>query len=147
MGVSYRPMQPTDFPAALALWGTLPGICIQDVDTPAALTRFLVRNTGCSWVAEAEGELVATCLAGHDGRRGFLYHLAVRADHQRQGIGRTVVGHCRDQFRAAGIHKIHILVLSDNSDGFAFWERLGFARRTDVTLMSWTDRGSEGSCS
>ena len=88
--VTIRPMTEEDIPAALRLWQGLPGIGLRDADNPPSLARYLRRNPGCSYVALAEsGELVGVSLAGHDGRRGYMHHVAVSDEFRLQGIGRN----------------------------------------------------------
>jgi hypothetical protein len=44
-------------------------------DSPEGIARYLQRNPSTCFAAEEEGELVGVILSGHDGRRGFIYHL------------------------------------------------------------------------
>src|SRR5258708_11657289 len=63
------------------------GIKIRPGDDDAALARFAERNPGLFLLAEEDGHLVGSALAGWDGRRGWLYHVAVHKDERRRGIG------------------------------------------------------------
>ena len=73
-----RTMTPADYDAVLALMQNTPGISLRDADSREATERYLVRNPGLSFVAEAEGRLIACVMCGHDGRRGYLQHLLVQ---------------------------------------------------------------------
>ncbi|HEX4610218.1 MAG TPA: GNAT family N-acetyltransferase [Urbifossiella sp.] len=130
-----RPMTVNDIPAALALWQEAEGMSLRSADRPEALARYLARNPGCSFVAIAADELAGVSLAGHDGRRGYLNHVAVRAGHRRQGFGRRLVAACLGALRADGIEKVTLFVKSDNAAGFAFWHALG-GRRDDIVPLS-----------
>ena len=135
--VTVRPMVEEDIPAALALWQGLEGIGLRDADSPPALARFLRRNPGLSFVAvTAGGELVGVSLAGHDGRRGYLHHVAVRPDCQRRGTGRRLVEACVAALKAEGIEKVNVWVKADNAAGLAFWNHLGGRERTDIVMVS-----------
>ncbi len=126
-----------DIPAALALWQGLPGIGLRDADNPASLSRYLKRNPGCSFVAVNErGELLGVSLAGHDGRRGYLHHVAVLPSSQKQGIGRKLVESCLAALKAEEIEKVNFWVKADNADGMAFWNCLGGRERTDLVIVS-----------
>src|SRR5213076_337534 len=106
---------------------------LRDADNPAALARYLDRNPGCSFTAKTlDGELVGVGLAGHDGRRGYLHHVAVAPDLQRHGIGRILVEKCLAALKAEGIDKVNLWVKADNADGLKFWKRLGGSERTDL---------------
>lgn len=135
--VRIRPMVEEDIPAALALWQGLPGIGLRDADNPPALARYLRRNPGLSRVAVGDaGELVGVSLAGHDGRRGYLHHVAVAPAHRKGGVGRRLVAACLEALKAEGIEKVNFWVKADNADGLAFWKRVGGRERSDLLVVS-----------
>jgi ribosomal protein S18 acetylase RimI-like enzyme len=74
-----------------------------------------------SRVALAGGNIVGAALCGHDGRRGFIYHLAVAPALHGRGIGRLLVDECIARLRRAGIARAIILVAMDNQTGRTFW--------------------------
>ncbi len=80
--------------------------------------------------------LVGTNLAGHDGRRGFTHHLAVRQSHRRSGTGRQLVSLGLQVLRAEYIEKCHLFVYQSNREAIAFWLDIGFARRSELAMMS-----------
>jgi ribosomal protein S18 acetylase RimI-like enzyme len=130
-------MAEDDIPAALALWQGLPGIGLRDADNPAALERYLRRNPGLSFAAvDDAGRLVGVSLAGHDGRRGYLHHVAVSPALQRNGIGRRLVEACLAALKVEGIEKVNFWVKADNAAGLAFWNRVGGRERPDLRLVS-----------
>lgn len=132
-----RPMLEEDIPAALALWQGLPGIGLREADSPPALARYLRRNPGCSFVAVTErGELAGVSLAGHDGRRGYLHHVAVAEAHRKAGLGRELVLRCAAALKAEGIEKINLWVKADNAAGRAFWKHIGGRERDDIQMVS-----------
>jgi ribosomal protein S18 acetylase RimI-like enzyme len=141
----FRVMTTDDLPSALKLWRSCDGIGIGDSDSPAHLTAFLHRNPEMSWVALSDGRLVGAVLAGHDGRRGFLYHLATDPRSRRQGIGQTLVQHALASLRAAGIIKCHVFVYRTNAQGREFWDRMGFVRRNDIDVQSLVIADCDGS--
>ena len=135
--VTIRPMTLDDIPAALALWQGLPGIGLRAADSPPALARYLHRNPGTSFVAATEaGELVGVSLAGHDGRRGYLHHVAVAQAFRKQGLGRLLVERCCSALKVEGIEKINLWVKADNAAGLAFWNHVGGQARGDIVTVS-----------
>jgi ribosomal protein S18 acetylase RimI-like enzyme len=135
--VTVRPMVEEDIPAALLLWQGMPGIGLREADSPPALARYLRRNPGSSFVAViGSGELVGVSLAGHDGRRGLLHHVAVAVSHRKSGVGRQLVDACLAALKAEGIEKVLLLVKSDNAAGKAFWKSCGWSERPDVEMLS-----------
>lgn len=86
-----REMFITDYDAALALWHRCAGMGLSDADELVPLSHFLERNPGLNFIALDGESLVGTVLCGTDGRRGYLYHLAVDPLYRRRGIGRELV--------------------------------------------------------
>lgn len=130
-------MTEEDIPPALALWQVLPGIGLRDADNPASLARYLKRNAGCSFVCvNTEGELLGVSLAGHDGRRGYLHHVAVAEAFRKKGIGRRLVVACLAALKAEGIEKVNLWVKADNESGLAFWKHIGGRERNELVIVS-----------
>ena len=92
MSPTIRALQPSDIPAAITLWQGMEGIGLSPEETPAMLTAYLERNPEIrSAAVDASGRLVGALMGGHDGRRGFLYHLAVSESYRGQKLGRLLV--------------------------------------------------------
>lgn len=125
-----------DYDEARKLWAESEGISLGSVDTKEKIEAFLHRNPCLSFVARRDREMAGTVLCGHDGRRGFIYHLAVRERYRRKGVGRILVQSCLHALQKQGIEKCHIFVLNNNALGRDFWVRLGWKERQDITLMS-----------
>jgi ribosomal protein S18 acetylase RimI-like enzyme len=131
-----RPMQTADLPVVRVLWQNCEGVGLSAGDEPETLAAILVRNPGLGTVAvDAQDRIIGAVLAGHDARRGYLYHLAVEAGHRGRGIGRALVQRVLAGLREAGIRKCTIVVLTHNDQGAAFWRNLGWAPREDLRVM------------
>jgi RimJ/RimL family protein N-acetyltransferase len=131
-----RLLLPQDLDAAIDLWRATPGVGLSAADAPAALQRYLARNPGCSVAATRGTRLVGTLLAGHDGRRGLIHHLAVATTERRHGLARAMLERSLAALRRAGIHKCHLMVQADNAGGLAFWRAAGAMLRVELQLMS-----------
>lgn len=71
-------MTPADIGSACKLSTDADGIEIAEGDGSQELAGYLARNPGLSTVAaDDHGNLIGAVLCGHDGRRGFVYRLAV----------------------------------------------------------------------
>lgn len=136
MTIHYIEMTGADIDAALGLWQRCAGMGLSDADEPGALARFMRQNAGLSFRADCGEKLVGTCLCGTDGRRGYLYHLAVDPGYRRSGIGSALVEHAFAALRQREIHKCHIMVYASNETGLAFWRQEGWVRRPEIVLMS-----------
>jgi ribosomal protein S18 acetylase RimI-like enzyme len=137
--VILEPMTMEHYDEVLALWREEPGVGLSASDEPEAIAAYLERNPGLSVVARRGDEVAGAALCGHDGRRGYLYHLVVRPDARKRGIGGILVSHCLEALARFGIPKCHVLVFNDNASALGFWQRTGGAQRTDLCLVSaWT---------
>ena len=136
MKIAIKPFTVESYDDVLALWHQCEGVGLSDADSRESIQAYLDRNPGTSFIATAGDRVVAAVLAGHDGRRGYIHHLAVHRDCRRQGLGRQLVDSCLRALADAGIRKCHAFVLGDNADGIAFWTSAGWARRSDIDVVS-----------
>ena len=136
MGVEIREMTIADYEPVYALWKKSEGIGLSDADSKEGIKRFLARNPGFSFVAVDAGEIVGGALCGHDGRRGYIHHLATIKTHRCQGIGRSLVGRCMYALMRIGIGKCHLFVFGDNQGAIGLWEKVGYSQRVELVMMS-----------
>jgi len=138
MALVIRPMTISDFDAVRALWASCEGVGLNDADRPEALRSYLDRNPGMSFVAQTDNVIVGAVLCGHDGRRGYLNHLAVSPAHRHRGLAHDLVDNCLAALQKAGIGKCHLFIFSSNQDGRNFWQQIGWELREDLAVASRT---------
>ena len=88
MNIAISPFTIELYDSVLALWQKCEGVGLSDADSREGIQSYLDRNPWMSFVATVDGSVVGAILAGHDGRRGYIHHLAVHPDHRRQGLAR-----------------------------------------------------------
>ena len=81
---------------------TTPGLTLRTADSLESTKRYLERNPGLSFIARSDGQIVGCVMCGHDGRRGYLQHLAVEPALRRLGIGRMLVDRCLSALQGPG---------------------------------------------
>lgn len=136
MKLDIRAMAVSDYAEVLALWRSCEGIGLNESDDAPNVAAFLARNPGMSAVArDASGCVVGAVLCGHDGRRGYLHHLAVAGDKRRSGVAAALLERCNASLAAAGIPKCNIFLYHDNAPGEAFWRHAGWNPRRDLVVM------------
>ncbi|MBN1795251.1 MAG: GNAT family N-acetyltransferase [Sedimentisphaerales bacterium] len=142
--MEFKTMKITDYEEVFALWQSCPGIGLHsDIDSKLWIGMYLARNPGISFVAVLHGQdahatekIVGAVLCGHDGRRGYLHHLAVAEGYRHKGIGKALLEKAFEALRNKGIRKCHTFVFCDNEEGLGFWQNSGFAERKDLKLVS-----------
>jgi putative acetyltransferase len=125
-----------DLAEVIQFWQGMEGIGLSESDSYSALSFYLRRNSGLSWVTRnRDREIIGVVLCGHDGRRGYLHHLAVARDYRRKGIGRALVERCLSSLRELKILKCNAFLLSLNPEGQEFWKAMGWKEREDLILI------------
>ena len=115
-----------DYEAAVDLWNRVEGLDVAEGDDRETIRRFLARNPGLSRVATEGSKIIGAVLCGHDGRRGYVYHLAVDPAYGRRGLGRRLIDECLAGLKQAGLERVNLLVAQDNPRGREFWRRCGW---------------------
>ncbi len=124
-----------DYHEACALWDVMPEIDLDDADTPERMRVFLDRNPGLSFIARDGGKVIGAVLCGHDGRRGYLHHLAVDPGYRGKGLGTTLTTKCLAGLADAGIQRCNIFIFAENEEGKAFWHRTGWSTYGGLEIM------------
>ena len=135
--VDIRKMEIGDYDKVYNLWLSCKGLGLNSIDDSLeGIERFLNRNPETCFVAEVEEKIVGVIMAGHDGRRGFIYHTAVSPDMRRKKIGEKLLCASLKALENQGISKVALVVFKGNILGNDFWESQGFIIREDLTYRN-----------
>ena len=124
-----------DYDATLQLWQRVEGLEVAEGDDKEGVAQFVARNPGLSRVAIDGSTVVGVAMCGHDGRRGYIYHLAVDPQYQERRLGKRLVTECLDGLRRAGLERATIMVADDNPRGREFWKRCGWEEIDGAVAM------------
>lgn len=128
-----RKMRISDYEEVHKLWLSCEGVGLNELDdSKDGIERFLLRNPDTCFVAEREGKVAGVLLAGNDGRRAYIYHLAVFQEYRGNGIATQLVDAVMNALKRLEIKKMALVVFKDNTEGNAFWEKMGFKVRKDL---------------
>lgn len=133
-GATIRPFRPGDREQLERLWARV----FAD-DPPWNAPAVMIANK-----LEVQAELllvgilddlvVGAVMAGYDGVRGWIYHLAVAPEHRRHGIATTLVRAAESGLRRLGCPKVNIQVRSTNADVVEFYRSLGYLIEERVSM-------------
>ncbi len=134
--VEIRNIEIVDYNRLIHFWTGQEGIHLNDADSQENMDRYLKRNPGMSFMAVDQEIIVGTALAGHDGRRGYLFHVGVDKNYRGTGIGHKLLEHCYSALRDAGITKCYVFLLKDNEEGQRYWLKEEWSATDEFNLMS-----------
>jgi ribosomal protein S18 acetylase RimI-like enzyme len=107
------------------LWraaGAVPGL----TDDPASVRKLVGFDPDALVVAESDGKIVGTVIAGFDGWRASLYRLAVHPNFRRRGLGLALVGEAEQRLVQRGARRANALVVAAHDHAVTFWEAVGY---------------------
>lgn len=135
--MNIRIMTMEDYEAVYRLWTNTNGVGMRSLDdSPAGIEKFLRRNPNTNFVAEVGQEIVGVTLSGHDGRRGYIYHTAVKPEFRGQGIGKALIDAVLRAMENEGINKVALVVFKTNELGNGFWQSQGWEHRLDLNYYN-----------
>ena len=139
-----RTMTLSDYDSVYQLWHSTPGMGLNTIDdSREGIEKYLKRNPTTSFVAEQDGRIVGVIMAGHDGRRGYIYHTAVLPEYRGHGIAGQLVNHAMAALEKEGISKAALVAFKSNDIGNGFWKHIGFTEREDLVYRNKNTRTSE----
>lgn len=132
-----RVMTIADYDRVYTLWMACRNMGFNNLDdSREGIGKYLKRNPDTCFVALEGDALAGVILCGHDGRRGFIHHMAVAEGYRNNGIGTALVDAALSALRAEGIHKVALVAFKYNESGNAFWEKMGFTVRDDLNYRN-----------
>ena len=135
--IEIQTMKIKDYEQVVNLWSESEGMTLRDADSKESIESYLTHNPGLSFVATKGGDIVGAVLAGTDGRRGYLQHLAVCQTVRSNGIGKQLVEKVLSALNQIGISKTHLFVHNENINAQQFYARLGWQLRDEVRMYSF----------
>jgi N-acetylglutamate synthase len=130
MTILIREISICDHDKAIRLWKSCPGIEVDDDDLKKNFKIYLARNPGLCFVAYEGDTLVGAVKCGHDGRRGYLHHLAVRAEYRKKGLAKKLIARSLANLKKQGIRKCNCFVFDSNRMAKTFWKHNGWKQLT-----------------
>ena len=124
--LTIRPYRPADHESLVALWNTVfPGDPPWNEPSKLIQTKLTVQPE-LLFVACLEAKIVGAIMAGFDGVRGWVHHLAVDPASRRQGIATTLMRAAESGLHQLGCPKVNLQVRSTNLEVIQFYQALGY---------------------
>ncbi|HBP29408.1 MAG: GNAT family acetyltransferase [Advenella sp.] len=133
MQIQFRQFLPHDTEQTVALWQAC-GLTRPWNDPHKDIERKLQQEPELFIVAELNGQLLGSVMAGYDGHRGWIYYLSVLPQYQSQGVGKSLVQQAEQRLRSKGCPKIQLMIRHDNNGVQDFYRTLGYEQAEVVVL-------------
>jgi ribosomal protein S18 acetylase RimI-like enzyme len=133
MKTEIRLFDPKDEIQLIDLWVEC-GLVVPWNDPKKDIRRKFLNSPQLFFVGEADGEIIASCMAGYDGHRGWVYYLAVKTKYQNQGIASLILSHSENALLKVGCPKIDLMVRNTNSEIISFYHKVGYKNDPVVVL-------------
>jgi ribosomal protein S18 acetylase RimI-like enzyme len=129
-----RPYEDSDEQAVIALWSEVLPDAAPHNDPSTAIRKKREFERDLFFVATVDGAVVGTVMGGYDGHRGWIYSVAVRPLHRRQGIGGALLRRLEAALVERGCLKVNLQVRATNAEVIAFYEKLGYQVEERVSM-------------
>jgi len=123
-----------DYRIVRDLWQTA-GLTLRPGDELEGVKLKLQRDPDLFLVAQQNDEIVGSVIGGWDGRRGWIYHLAVKPQHQRKRIGADLVHEVEKRLLAKGAKKVNAQVYKWNERSSEFFKAIGYETQPDLIMI------------
>ncbi len=137
--LSIRPYKDRDHPALIALWQDA-GLVRPWNPPERDIALCQATPTSAMFVGDIAGALAASIMTGHDGHRGWIYYLAVAAEHARQGHGRALVRHAEAWLAGQGVPRMLLMIRPSNTGVQDFYASLGYKPEEIVLMGRWLEK-------
>lgn len=132
--VAVRTYEDSDHPSVVALWSA-----VFPEDPPwnepgEFIRRKRAVQPNLFWVAHEGDQIIGTVVAGYDGVRGWIYHLAVNPSKRRLGTARLLMQAAEDALQALGCPKVNLQVRAGNTGAIDFYTSLGYGAEDRVSM-------------
>jgi ribosomal protein S18 acetylase RimI-like enzyme len=130
MNFVIRPAGVADAAGVLSLWLDADAEPTH-TDNVASITALTSRDPAALIVAENEGRIVGSIIAGWDGWRGSVYRLAVAPGYRRRGLGRQLLDAAENRLATIGARRLQATVVGTDQRATGFWRASGWEQQAD----------------
>ena len=131
-----------DFAAVSQLWRRS-GFEVRPGDSKEELRRKLERDSDLFLVAEKDSKIVGAVIGAWDGRRAWIYHLAVDPRFRRKHIASKMLREVERRLGEKGVPKVNAQVFAWNVPSLNLFESLGYKKQSDLVQMGKTLGGDK----
>lgn len=135
--LQFRPFCEKDYRGVISLWQETEIPCKpRGRDSKEKILKEISNPGTLFLVVEKEKNIIATVLATHDGRKGWVNRLAVSPQYQRRGIAARLLKEAENHLYQCGMEIITCLIEDYNVESMEFFQKKGYVKHTDIIYFS-----------
>lgn len=131
-----REFRSDDYEEIIALWKRA-GLFLGPSDERDEIEKKRAKDPDLFLVGIDEGKIAAAVIGGYDGRRGWVYHLAVEPTRHSQGLGARLLDELESRLRQKACRKVNLLIDPENASVKEFYRRRGYAADELIFMGKW----------
>lgn len=120
----------------VALWRAA-GLVVDYNPPDDDFDRALTQPQSAVLIGEEAGQLVASCMVGDDGHRGWVYYVSVQPGLKGGGHGRRIMAAATDWLKARGLRKAMLMVRPNNHRVIGFYDSIGWTEEPRALFANW----------
>lgn len=129
-----REFKVEDHGEVVKLWKET-GLVIRPGDEFEGINLKLERDPDLFLIAEEDGMIAGVVMGAWDGRRGWIYHLAVKPNHQRKGVATALIQELEKRLVRKGAKKVNAQIYEWNSESVDFFRAIGYEVHSDLIMI------------
>lgn len=129
-----REFRLSDYDEVVGLWKES-GLILRPGDERQGMELKLQRDPDLFLVAESDRQILGVVLGAWDGRRGWVNHLAVRANYRRSGIGQALMNELEERLIRKGALKVNAQIYQSNKDSLAFFKAMSYEVHSNLIMV------------
>lgn len=106
---------------------------------PSILLKKKLEVDNLVFVAEDNGKVIGSSMAGYDGHSGWVYSVAVEPEHRMKGVGKELVHFATEVLKGLGAIKVGLQVDSNNKGVIEFYKSIGFEIEDRINMSRMVD--------
>jgi ribosomal protein S18 acetylase RimI-like enzyme len=124
-----------DYEEVVELWKRA-GLILRPGDDLEGVKLKLKRDPDLFLVSEdVNHEIIGVVMGAWDGRRGWINHLAVRPDRQREGVGKALTDELEMRLFRRGAAKVNAQVYKWNRNSINFFKSRGYQVHSELVMI------------
>ena len=123
-----------DYVAVARLWKDC-GFEERPGDSLSGIKMKLERDPDLFLVAKEGAKVLGAVIGAWDGRRGWIYHIAVDPGSRRKKLGSALVREVERRMRKKGALRVHALIMKWNAPSLCMFQTLGYDCQDDLVVV------------